>query len=138
MSAEIREVAMKWAQAMQSRSPENVLRLYHPDGTLWGTLSPVVRHGNSAILEYFIKFLQWDDLRCEFTDESVIKVYNDFAFYSGSYIFSWTARNKLVKVPARFSFIYKKENGEWFIMEHHSSLFPELPFRIRKYFIKQE
>ena len=132
MPDQISKTAMKWAQAIESRSPENVLRLYDPDGLLWGTLSPVVRHGHQAILEYFIRFLQWEDLKCEFT-EGIIRMHDDFAFYSGSYVFTWKVRNKIVKVPARFSFIYKNEDGEWLIMEHHSSLFPEQPFRIRKY-----
>jgi len=136
MADQIHEVALKWAQAMQSRVPENVLRYYHPDGLLWGTLSPVVRHGHRAISEYFVKFLQWEDLKCEFSKEGIIRVHDDFAFYSGSYVFSWKVSGKTAIVPARFSFVYKKENGEWLIMEHHSSLFPEQPIRIRKYIRK--
>lgn len=135
MPDEIREMGLKWAEAMQSRFPENVLRYYHPDGSLWGTLSPVVRHGHRAIFEYFVKFLQWEDLKCEFKD-GVIRVHDNFAFYSGSYVFTWKVSDKTVVVPARFSFVYKKEFGDWLIMEHHSSLFPEQPFRMRKYIRK--
>jgi hypothetical protein len=135
MADQINEMALKWAEAVQSRFPENVLKLYHPNGSLWGTLSPVLRHGYAAIFEYFVRFLQWEDLKCEFTD-GIIREYDDFAFYSGSYIFTWKVRSKLVEVPARFSFVYKKVDDQWLIIEHHSSLFPELPFRIRKYFRK--
>jgi len=137
MPDQIREIAMKWAQAIESRFPENVLTLYHPDGSLWGTLSPVLRQGHAAIFEYFVKFLQWEDLKCEFTD-GTIRIRDDYAFFSGSYVFTWSVRSKMVEVPARFSFVYKKEDGDWLIMEHHSSLFPELPFRIRKYIQKPE
>ena len=137
MPDQIREIAMKWAQAIESRFPENVLKLYHPDGSLWGTLSPVLRQGHASIFEYFVKFLQWEDLRCEFTDGN-IRIRDDYAFFSGSYVFTWSVRSKMVEVPARFSFVYKKEDGDWLIMEHHSSLFPELPFRIRKYIQKPE
>lgn len=132
MPDQIQRTAIKWAKAIQSRLPENVLRLYHPEGSLWGTLSPIVRHGHTSIYEYFLLFLQWEDLQCEFIDGKV-RVYGDFAFYSGNYEFTWKVRNNTVKVPARFSFVYKKEGRQWLIMEHHSSLFPELPFRIRKY-----
>lgn len=135
MSDQIREIARKWAEAIESGSPENVLRLYHPDGSLWGTLSPVLRQGHPAILEYFDKFLQREDLKCEFTD-GTIRIRDDYAFFSGSYVFTWKVRRKMAEVPARFSFVYKKEDGNWLIMEHHSSLFPELPFRIRKYMKK--
>jgi uncharacterized protein (TIGR02246 family) len=136
MPKEIHETALEWAKAIESRFPETVLKLYHPEGSLWGTLSPTLRQGHAAIYEYFVKFLQWEDLKCEFTD-GLIRLHEDYAFFSGSYVFTWTARAKKVVVPARFSFVYKKENGEWLIMEHHSSLFPELPFRIRKYIRKE-
>ena len=135
MPVQIQEMAQKWAEAVQSRLPENVLGLYHPNGLLWGTLSPIVRHGHQAILEYFVKFLQWEDLKCEFT-EGIIREFDDFAFYSGSYVFTWKVSGKTVEVPARFSFVYRKVNDQWLIMEHHSSLFPDTPFRIRKYMRK--
>ena len=135
MSDQIREIASKWAEAVGSRYPENVLGLYHPEGSLWGTLSPVLRQGHPAILEYFINFLSREDLKCEFTDGS-IRIWDDYAFFSGSYVFTWKVSGSTVSVPARFSFVYKNENGNWLIMEHHSSLFPELPLRIRKYMRK--
>lgn len=132
MTQQIKEAALQWAEAVESRSPENVLKLYHEDGVLWGTLSPVTRHGYFPIKEYFEMFLANEDIRCTYLD-GIVRVYGDFAFYSGSYEFTWKAGQEMVKVPARFSFIYKHENGKWLIMEHHSSLFPELPFDIGKY-----
>jgi hypothetical protein len=135
MSDQIRETALEWAKAIESRFPENVLRFYHPEGSLWGTLSPTHRLGYRAIFEYFVKFLSWEDLKCEF-QEGVARVYDNFAFYSGAYTFTWSIKGKKVIVPARFSFVYKKEGNNWLIMEHHSSLFPDQPFRIRKYIVR--
>jgi uncharacterized protein (TIGR02246 family) len=135
MPDQINEIALKWAEAIQTRLPENVTKLYHRDASLWGTLAQEVRRGHAAINEYFVSFLQKDDLKCEFKDGH-FRVYDDFAFYSGSYVFTWTVEDKPVILPARFSFVNKKENGNWLIMEHHSSLFPDLPFKIRKYIRK--
>jgi uncharacterized protein (TIGR02246 family) len=132
MADKIHEAALKWAEAIQSRDPENVLKLYHPEGSLWGTLSPVLRHGYPAISEYFDKFLQKEQLKCDFQD-GVIREHQEFAFYSGSYTFTWKDSDKKVVVPARFSFVYRKVGDQWLIMEHHSSLYPELPFKIGKY-----
>ena len=132
---QIRETALKWAQAIESRNPDNVLACYHPDACLWGTLSPVVRHKHEVIHEYFDMFLQWEELKCEFT-EGITRIYGDFAFYSGTYIFTWTTRDHHVRLPARFSFVYHRVGDQWLIMEHHSSIFPELPFRIRKYIVR--
>jgi len=126
---------MQWAHSIESRDPDKVLSLYHPEGSLWGTLSPVLRQGHADIREYFVKFLQWEELRCEF-GEGHVRIYDNISFYSGSYVFTWKVREKKVTVPARFSFVFKKESDQWLILEHHSSLFPELPFKIRKYLTK--
>lgn len=129
------EPSWKWADAIRSRIPENVMELYHADGILWGTLSPTIRHGFHPIHEYFVSFLKRDELKCEYT-ENIVREYGEFLFHSGSYVFTWKAGKNRIRVPARFSFVYKKENGKWLILEHHSSLFPDLPFRIRKYVVK--
>jgi len=126
------QAALNWAAAIQTRLPDNILKMYHPDGVLWGTLSPVVRHGYDAIHGYFVHFMQNQNLHCEFNDGN-LRIHDNIAFYSGSYTFTWTLEDRLVKVPARFSFVYKIEGSDWLIMEHHSSLFPEEPFPVEKY-----
>lgn len=130
----IRETAMKWADAIQSRDAGKVIQLYHPDALLWGTLSVIIRKDHMKIHDYFMEFLDQDGLECIFT-EGYSRIYDDFAFYSGTYEFHWKADGLAFKVPARFSFVYKKEKGKWLIMEHHSSLFPDLPLDVRKYVI---
>lgn len=135
MEAEIHEVFLKWAKAIQSRSVENVLKLYHHDALLWGTLAKETRHGHERISAYFVKFLERDDLKCEFK-ESKIRIYNEFAFISGSYEFSWRVADKSIIIPARFSFVYKKENDQWLILEHHSSLYPDHEFKMKNFIIQ--
>ena len=135
MEDQILETAQYWAKSVETRVPENVLRLYHPDGSLWGTLAQEYRHGYREIFDYFINFLNKEGLKCEFKS-GLIRIFNEFAFYSGTYEFSWHFAGKDVLLPARFSFVYKKEGHQWLIMEHHSSMFPEIPFRIRKYIKK--
>lgn len=135
MKDQIQQAALKWAEAVKTRIPQHVVDLYHPDGCLWGTLSPVIRHGHGPICDYFEGFLQKEGLQCRFID-GVIRTEGVFAFYSGSYEFSWRIGNDTVAVPARFSFVYRNEKGRWLIMEHHSSLFPELPFNPASYLNK--
>jgi uncharacterized protein (TIGR02246 family) len=126
---------MKWAQAIETRVPENVLKLYHPDGALWGTLAHQYLHGHKAIEGYFQNFLNKEELKCKFIDDC-IRIYDDFAFYSGSYEFTWLFSGQTARLPARFSFVFRRVKGEWMIIEHHSSLFPPKPFPIRKYIKK--
>jgi uncharacterized protein (TIGR02246 family) len=135
MSDPIPEISKNWADAISTQVPEKVMELYHSDGLLWGTLSPVVRHGFHPIHEYFVNFLKREGLHCEFT-ENIVREHGDFIFHSGTYVFSWKAGENSIHLPARFSFVHKKENGRWWIMEHHSSLFPDLPFKVRKYIRK--
>src|SRR5512137_2090458 len=109
------EPSVKWAEAIRSRVPENVMELYHSDGILWGTLSPIVRHGFHPIHEYFVSFLKRDELKCEF-EENIVREYGEFLFHSGSYVFTWKAGKNIILVPARFSFVFKKESGKWLIL----------------------
>jgi hypothetical protein len=135
MEDQILKTALNWAQAIETRCPENVLKMYHPEGALWGTLAQEFRFGHEEIFGYFVNFLNKEELKCEFI-EGYVRIYDEFAIYSGTYEFTWKFAGRNVLLPARFSFIYKKEAGNWLIMEHHSSMFPEKPFRIRKYFRK--
>lgn len=135
MEDQIRAAAANWAKAVKSRNHENVLKLYHLDGSLWGTLAQEYLHGHKAIESYFLNFLNKEDLNCDFT-QGMIRIFDEFSFYSGTYVFTWTIAGKQIELPARFSFVYRKVKGEWLIMEHHSSMFPDKPFRLRK-FIKK-
>ena len=50
--------------------------------------------------------------------------YRDIFIRSGSYVFSYRKKGATVHVPARYSFVCKKEKTGWYILEHHSSEFP--------------
>ena len=49
---------------------------------------------------------------------------SDIAINTGLYTFSFTQNGKKVKVPARFTFVYEKDDGKWEIEDHHSSMLP--------------
>ena len=48
-----------------------------------------------------------------------------FALDSGVYTFSLVKEGKPVKVQARYTYLYEKVEGEWKIMNYHSSAMPE-------------
>jgi hypothetical protein len=132
MQDEILNASALWAQAIRSRLPDKVIERYHPNAVLWGTLAKEIRYGHQRIKDYFNKFLQRDNLNCSF-NESIVRIYEDFAFHSGTYEFSWRVADKSIVVPARFSFVYKNDKGKWLIIEHHSSLFPDQQFILRDF-----
>jgi uncharacterized protein (TIGR02246 family) len=50
---------------------------------------------------------------------------DDAALDTGVYTFTLTQDGKSWKVQARYTYVYKKINGEWKILNHHSSSMPE-------------
>lgn len=124
MEEEIKAAARRWAEALATMDPDQIIRMYHPDGSLWGTFAGRIHHTPEVIRDYFTELCHGkENLRCDFLD-GFIRLYGEFAFYSGSYRFSWRVTGEPCHRDARFSFVYIKESGEWMIMEHHSSAFP--------------
>lgn len=45
----------------------------------------------------------------------------------GYYTFTYTKNEETQTLPARYSFVYVKRNGQWMIVDHHSSAMPLPP-----------
>ena len=124
---EIKAAQNSWKEALESGNPDNVVKLYDKEGILWGTLSPVIRNNSDVIREYFVKFATLENIRVDFKNEE-IRIFDDFAINTGYYDFSWFENGKKILIPSRYTFTYKKQNGKWLILDHHSSVIPEVPF----------
>jgi uncharacterized protein (TIGR02246 family) len=85
-------------------------------------VSNQVRHNHDEIRDYFVSFLAKKP-------QGVIEEANtrllteDLASNSGVYTFTF---GDGAQVTARFSYLYRRVNGEWKIIEHHSSAMPEV------------
>tara|TARA_B100000949_G_scaffold58989_1_gene52148 strand:+ start:150 stop:518 length:369 start_codon:yes stop_codon:yes gene_type:complete len=113
------ELLQKWVGAIKSGDPKQVTNLYHDDGILLGTFSNKERVGHELILEYFENLLK-SPVDVEIVSEHP----HDFesaAVNSGLYNFVTNGKT----INARFSFVYNKDNDEWKIVSHHSSVMPE-------------
>ena len=98
----IRDTTQSWADAFNSRDTENILDHYSEEAVFWGTVSPTLR------------------------DEPA-RVFGEIAVNTGYYQFSDMHDGKKTLVPARFSFVYERnETGAWLIVDHHSSSVPTL------------
>ena len=113
------ELLQKWVAAIKSGDPNQVLSLYHGDGILLGTFSNKERVGHDLILEYFENLLK-SPVDVEIVSEHP-HVLESAAVNSGLYNFVTNGKT----VNARFSFVYHKDNVEWKIISHHSSVMPE-------------
>lgn len=117
----IKDLFQDWNRALQSGNPKNVVKLYSSDAILLPTVSNIVRHNQREIEDYFIGFLE---KRPKFElEESNIRLFNTLAIHSGRYSASFKEDSR---VMARFTFVYQYISKRWLIIEHHSSVMPEL------------
>jgi uncharacterized protein (TIGR02246 family) len=118
----------QWQERLAAASPEDpseVVALYAEDAVLWGTISTERRDTPAAITDYFVNALnKLPELSVTF-DDPHIRVYGDTAINTGSYTFSYEKDGKTATLPARYSFTYVKRDGDWMIVDHHSSAMPD-------------
>ena len=110
----------EWTTALQTGSPKNVVTLYEPNAILLPTVSNKVRHNHEEIENYFFNFLKKGPKGV--INESNIRTFGNIAINSGVYTFSFNDGNT---VQARFTFVYRRNEQRWLIIEHHSSAMPE-------------
>ncbi len=122
--AQIGALFDRWNAAVLTGDPEKVAALYAPDAVLLPTLSPEIRTDHAGIVDYFEDFLAKNPSG-ERT-RSVVKVLDwHTAIDTGLYTFTFTAADGTqTYADARYTFVYEKVDGQWLIINHHSSLVP--------------
>ena len=121
---DVAAAAAKWAEVFVLDDPDPILSLYDTEGVLWGTISPTRRDTPDALRDYFVKaFKALPGHKVTFGDQ-LIRVYGNTAINTGYYTFSFVKDGNPTSLPARYSFVYVKRNGNWKIVDHHSSKSP--------------
>ncbi|MFF3328849.1 SgcJ/EcaC family oxidoreductase [Streptomyces sp. NPDC002888] len=116
----------KWNAALQTGDPETVADLYADDAVLLPTLSNKIRTDRAGIVDYFEHFLQKKPVGKKV--ETVVNVLDgNSAIDTGVYEFTLTdpKTGKKSATKARYTYEYEKRDGEWKIVNHHSSAMPE-------------
>lgn len=121
---EIAAVTQKWIDGMTRHDIEAVVALYDPEAVLWGTRSPTLRDKPQTVREYFNILKTVPPSYKAVLGEQRIRIYGDVAINTGTYTFSEVRDGKEIVRPARFSFVFRYRNGEWLILDHHSSAVP--------------
>ena len=114
------ELLQKWVGAIKSGDPKQVVSLYRDDGILLGTFSNKERVGHELVLEYFENLLK-SPVDVQIVSENP-HVFESSAVNVGHYNFVTDGKT----INARFSFVYHKDNYDWKITSHHSSVMPEV------------
>jgi len=118
---EIKSLFEEWNTALQTGESKNVVALYGNDAILLPTVSNKVRHNHKEIEDYFVHFLSKGPVGK--IDESNVRIFGNLSINSGIYTFTFRDGTQ---VQARFTFVYRRNDEGWKIIEHHSSQMPEL------------
>jgi uncharacterized protein (TIGR02246 family) len=116
----------QWNRTLQTGDPEKVADLYASDGVLLPTVSNKVRTDHAGIVDYFEHFLANKPVGTKI-ETHVNVLDSNSAIDTGVYEFALTDPKTGEKstVEARYTYVYEKRNGEWLIVNHHSSKMPE-------------
>lgn len=119
---EISDQFLIWNKALQTGDPDSIVACYAADAILLPTVSGKVRHNHDEIRDYFVHFLSKKP-RGRIIEQN-IRIYDNIAINSGLYTFSLTEDGVPADLAARFTFVHKKHEDGWLIIEHHSSILP--------------
>ncbi len=114
----------RWNAALQTCDAKQVAALYAKDATLLPTISKEVRQTPRAIQDYFEEFLELKPRGTILQQKA--RLFGDVATNSGIYKFEVTQDGEERFVVARFSFVYIRDGEGWKIIEHHSSMLPDV------------
>jgi uncharacterized protein (TIGR02246 family) len=126
---EIRAAMARWSEVYATATDASeMLALYHPDATFWGTGARTPMVGAAEFAPYFQN--QFDNLadRAHAFLDPVIRFYGDdgnVATAIGLYRFNVTPSNGVpVEVTYRFTFDYVRTEEGWLVIQQHSSQIP--------------
>jgi uncharacterized protein (TIGR02246 family) len=116
----------RWNQALMTGDAAKVTALYSSNAVLQPTVSNRVRATSADIQDYFDHFLALKPSG-EINYREIRHLGPDTALDSGVYSFHVTdAAGTSSTVQARYTFLYSKVDGQWRILNHHSSAMPEI------------
>jgi uncharacterized protein (TIGR02246 family) len=118
--AEVSGLFEQWNTALRTGEPPVVVARYAQDSVLLPTLSNTPRHTVAEKVDYFEHFMEKRPVGT--IDERHVFVDCNTAVDTGLYTFSF---NDGSVAKARYTYTYRRDNGNWLITSHHSSLMPE-------------
>ncbi len=116
-----------WNDALKEKDFEKVAALYSStDLSFLPTVSPKFIRDGQSTKEYFMEFLKKlpDGT---ITSDNVQRFGPDAYLHTGMYTFLTGPAESRTPVEARFSYMWRKVEGVWKIVHHHSSALPKAP-----------
>ena len=119
-------VIARWIAAFNAGDVERTVATYAPDALVLGTFSPGLASTHAELRNYF-RAAAATQPQATMRDYAAIVASDTAVIFSGFYDFSQNRNGATVMVPARFSFLTVKRDGQWLIAHHHSSSRPKPP-----------
>lgn len=124
--ADVGAAFSQWRTALSSGNAETIVNLYESDAILLATLAEKPITNQKDRLTYFTTLTANPKLKATVTEEHTRMLDKDTALVSGLYTFSFEQDGKTKEIPARYTFVYEVRDGQWMIVEHHSSMVPSV------------
>ena len=123
--AEIEGLFTEFNNAWATKDAAKVTSLFTKEPVLLATVSNAPRTTPAEVNDYFVKFLKGSPVGK--IDTSTVELDCETASRLGTWTVTLTdaATGQKTDVKARYSFIYRYEDGKWKIDHLHSSMMPE-------------
>lgn len=112
----------QWNAALATGDPKKVNALYSSDALLLPTVAAGMFDTPTERTGYFTHFLE-NNPTGVVTESTSRRLGPSSIENSGLYTFTMKKTGQVI--PARFTFIYEYQHGQWEIVAHHSSRVPE-------------
>lgn len=113
-------VVARWSATFTANNSDALVGTYWPDAVLLGTSSPIMSVGTDGLKKYF-SGLDGSGNKNEIEQKQAITLDDNAAVVLGFYMFTVMREGKPVPVPARFTMLVTRRDGQWKIAHHHSS-----------------
>jgi uncharacterized protein (TIGR02246 family) len=117
-------IVKRWAESFNAGDPDAAAALYTAEATVWGTLAQQLTTGLADIKSYFVEAAR-AGLKVKLGEHVLSPISQTSAIDAGDYEFARMIGGQTALLPARYSFVLVKQNGEWLIAHQHSSFLPE-------------
>jgi uncharacterized protein (TIGR02246 family) len=123
--AQVESLFGEFNGAWATKNPDTVTSLFTKDAVLLATVSNTPRTDHAAIRDYFVGFLKPSPVGT--INTSTVKIGCNTAARLGTWTVTVTdaATGAKTDIKARYSFLYRIEDGKWKIDHLHSSMMPE-------------
>lgn len=114
-----------WCAINKAMDANTMLSLYHETAVLLGTFANKPCVTPKQVTDYFSALFGGGKTNFVVRiSEKLIYEQNGIVFTTGEYVLLWQQNEEVKEIPARFTFVFSKENDCWKIFHHHSSILP--------------